>query len=179
MLMGYYGGSSPHYSVDRITSFGGVMMQCEQDFGRMVFHQAGDYKAVSSSVVMAAMADGDSLNLKPYLMAEMIFKFLNFDPSVSVDELAENAFDERIFPNPFSDFTTIHFSQPASGPVELSVFDIRGNLIATPLNEFRPRGQQQVSWNACNRNGERVKPGIYFYRIQSDGKQTTGKLTVF
>jgi hypothetical protein len=145
----------------------------------MIFHQAGEYKAVSSSVVMAAMADGDSLSLKPYLMAEMILKFLNYDPSVSVDELAGNAFDDRTFPNPFSDFTIIDFNQPVAGHVELSVFDMQGSLIATPLNEFRNRGQQQVRWNACNSIGARVKPGVYFYRIQSGEKQTTGKLTIF
>jgi hypothetical protein len=179
MAMGYYGGSSPHYSVDRITSFGGAMLQCEQNFGRMVYHQAANYKAVSSSVVMAAMADGDSLNLKPYLMAEMIFRFLDYDPSVSVNETGENAFDGRNFPNPFTEITTINFMLPTSGQVDLLVFDIRGNLIATLLNEPRPRGKQQITWNACNSNGERVKPGIYFYRIQSGGKHTTGTMTVF
>jgi hypothetical protein len=54
MQMSYFGGTSPHFSVDHITSFGGNLLRCEENVGRMVYHEAGNYKVVGSSVVMGA-----------------------------------------------------------------------------------------------------------------------------
>ena len=180
MEMWYYGGSSPHYSVDHIAATGGeVIFACEQDMGRMVYHQAGNDKVISSSVVMGALANGDSLNLKPYFMAEMIFDFLDYDPTVSIDETSASFATTGSFPNPFTTQTVISYHLADAGAVNLSVYDMRGRLVKTLVDMHQEKGTQNAVWDATSPDGARVKPGMYFYRMQCGKSVETGKMTVY
>ena len=67
------------------------------------------------------------------------------------------------YPNPFNPSTTIEFSIPSAGLVQLSIFNILGEEIKTLLNEERPAGKYSVQFNAHN-----LASGIYFYRLQAD-----------
>ena len=180
MEMGYYGGSSPHYSVDHIAATAGeIIFMCEQEIGRMVYQQAGNYKVISSSVVMGALANGDSLNLKPYFMAEMIFDFLDYDPTVSIDETNASIASSGSFPNPFSTKTLISYDLADACPVKLSVYDMQGRLVKKLVDAYQDQGRQNISWDATTEDGARVKPGMYLYRIQSGKSVVTGKMTVY
>ncbi len=76
------------------------------------------------------------------------------------------------YPNPFNPSTKIKFTIPTSinppfakggstgGFVTLIVFDILGNEIATLVNEEKPAGTYEVTFDAG-----RFSSGIYFYRI--------------
>jgi hypothetical protein len=179
MLMGYYGGTSPHYSVDHISSFGGIIFQCEENVGRMVYHEAGNYKVVSSSIVMGALANGDSLNLKPYLLAEMVFKFLDYDPTVSIQEPETRVLSAGNFPNPFNTETEIRYQLSDAGHVTVKIYDVQGSLVKALVDHEQLAGVQTIFWDATNETGTHVKPGIYIYRIQSGKANITGKMTVY
>ena len=66
------------------------------------------------------------------------------------------------YPNPFNPTTTISFSIPFSGFTSLNVYDILGNEVATLVNEEKPAGNYEVSFNASS-----LPSGTYFYRIQA------------
>ena len=66
------------------------------------------------------------------------------------------------FPNPFNPTTNFEFSLPKSGTVSLKVFDIIGREVATLVNEVKPAGTYQVTWNAA-----RLATGVYFFKLQS------------
>jgi spore coat protein CotH len=98
---------------------------------------------------------------------------------VSVDDegIIPTEFSLSAYPNPFNPSTTIRFSTPpASSPlakgrnevgfVTLRIFDILGNEIATLVNEEKPTGTYEVTWNGKNNSGNNVSTGIYFARIQ-------------
>jgi hypothetical protein len=73
----YFGGPDPHYSVDRMsTSVGEVLLNCEAGFGRMIKNEGATFKAITSSIILGALADGDGLSLKPYLISEIMNYFL-------------------------------------------------------------------------------------------------------
>ncbi len=73
----YYGGEDPHYSVDRMGSTTGeILFHCENGHGRMILNEGETFKAISSSIVLGAMADGSGLNIKPYLIAEIVNYFM-------------------------------------------------------------------------------------------------------
>jgi hypothetical protein len=65
------------------------------------------------------------------------------------------------FPNPFNPVTTIKYSIPKSSIVTLKVYDILGREAAVLVNEEKPAGNYEVTFNAAN-----LPSGIYFYRIQ-------------
>ena len=66
------------------------------------------------------------------------------------------------FPNPFNPTTSISFSIPEQSQTSLKVYDIKGNLISTLLNQTMNVGHHQIEWN-----GENLSSGTYFIRINS------------
>jgi len=70
------------------------------------------------------------------------------------------------YPNPFNPNTNIRFKIPATGEVKLTVYNILGQDVKALINEFKPAGSYQVIWNATNNYGEKVKSGLYFYRLE-------------
>ncbi len=138
-----------------------------------------NYKAISSSVVMGALANGDSLNLKPYLIAEMVYNFLDFDPSVSIYENSTLISSTRAFPNPVLTETTIEYQLQNSGRVKVSIFDAQAGLVKTLFEGRQLQGINAVKWNTTNYKDAHVAaPGNYFYLIESGNKRQSGKITV-
>jgi hypothetical protein len=73
------------------------------------------------------------------------------------------------YPNPFNPITAIKFSLPVSEKVQLIVYDLLGNEIATILNEEKTAGNYEVKFD-----GSALSSGIYFYVLRA-GDKTMGK----
>lgn len=176
----YLGGTSPHYSVDRITGFGGLMFTCEGDYGRMVYNHTNDYNVVSSSVVIGALANGDSLNLKPYLVSEMIYRFMDYDPSVSIAEHETTTMENSCFPNPVVDFARISWQMKKAAIGTVRIFDVQGKMVTTLFSGRMNRGENEVLWKLDGSScGQHIEPGVYFYRIETATAIATGKMMVY
>ncbi len=77
------------------------------------------------------------------------------------------------YPNPFNPSTTITYSLPSHQFVDLKVFDMIGNEVATLVQEEKPAGQYQVQFNAAG-----LPSGIYLYCIRAGSYSKTNKLVV-
>lgn len=176
----YDGGESPHYLVDRlITTDADVLYTSEDGHQRTFAYNANDnYKAISSSVLFSAFKDGDSLSMKPYLMAEMVNYFLDIGTTTSIDQLFDAEIDiaAHSYPNPFTVETNIEFVLPASGNVKVDIFDNTGRLVTQLVNKTYAAGRHVVAWNALDHAGRKVGKGMYFYRIEAELHTGTGKL---
>jgi hypothetical protein len=82
------------------------------------------------------------------------------------------------YPNPFNPETTISYELPADSKVELSVYNILGERVATLVNEFKPAGYYEVAWNGTRDDGTTVSSGIYFYRLSTDDYVKSMKMTL-
>ncbi len=72
------------------------------------------------------------------------------------------------YPNPFNPVTSIEFSLPQAGHVELKVFNVLGQTVSTLVDGFETAGVHRVEFDAGS-----LPSGIYFYRIShSEGAQT-------
>ncbi len=69
---------------------------------------------------------------------------------------------EQNYPNPFNPTTSIRYQLATSGHVTLKVFDVLGKEIATIVNEAKPAGSYEITWNASN-----VASGVYIYRLEA------------
>jgi len=125
--------------------------------------------------VIASYASGDS-EISP-------IKYI--DPATMVEEDGPGADTDTAitpitftlkqnYPNPFNPSTNIAFSIPADSRVNVSVFNIKGQLVKTLKNEYMLRGDHIIQWNGDNATGHTVGSGIYFIRV-SDGHQTAVK----
>jgi hypothetical protein len=89
-------------------------------------------------------------------------------PGLPTDfELAQN------YPNPFNPMTTITFSLPRSGEVQLNVFNILGQQVTGLIDGYREAGIHRVEFDGGN-----LPSGIYFYRLQYGEVSATRKMAL-
>ncbi len=81
-------------------------------------------------------------------------------------------------PNPFNPNTTIAFSLPRRGPVKLQVFDVRGRLVRTLVDEVRAPGRHSVVWDGTDDAGVGAASGVYLYRLTAAGEMRQNKMTL-
>ncbi len=72
------------------------------------------------------------------------------------------------YPNPFNPTTRFVVGLPQTAHLEVSVFNILGQKVATLVNEMRDAGYQIVEWNGTNDYGKQVSSGVYFLRMNAD-----------
>jgi hypothetical protein len=76
------------------------------------------------------------------------------------------------YPNPFNLTTMINYQLPMTSIVELSVYNLLGQKVATLVAEKQKAGRYKVEWDASGFAG-----GVYFYRLTTDtGFSETKKL---
>jgi hypothetical protein len=81
-------------------------------------------------------------------------------------------------PNPFNPSTVIPFELEHAGRVLLRVYDVRGSLVRTLLDERRPAGPGSSLWDGRDDRGRRVSSGVYVCRLSSGGRTATQKLVL-
>jgi PKD repeat protein len=77
------------------------------------------------------------------------------------------------YPNPFNPVTRISFALPEQARVRIDVFNVKGELIATLIDEPRNEGHHTVEWNAAS-----AVSSIYFYRIKAGDFTMTRKMVL-
>jgi hypothetical protein len=81
------------------------------------------------------------------------------------------------YPNPFNSDTAIRFSLLKPDAVELAVFNLAGQKVATLVKGYRAAGQYKVIWDGRDELGRELATGMYFYRLQTgNGIQTKKSL---
>lgn len=173
------GGYDPHYSVDRIDANGSEMLFCSEDgYGRTFIKEDEGYRAISSSVILASVASGDSLNLRAFLVAEMVNAFLGYNPSTSLEEDFSHVLGGSNYPNPFSGSTTIEYTISETGRVTIEVYDLSGKVVKQLVNDDFLPGSYSITWDATNNNGTLVENGFYFFRVSQGNQSVTAKMVL-
>jgi len=76
------------------------------------------------------------------------------------------------YPNPFNAQTTISYQLPEASRVSIDIYDNLGRKIKTLVdNRSFSAGEHQVTWDASENSS-----GIYFYRLEVDGRSGTHKM---
>jgi len=74
------------------------------------------------------------------------------------------------YPNPFNPTTTINFSLQSNTEVELTVYNIKGQKIKTLIKNEFIKGTHSIIWNGDDESGKNVSSGVYFYKLNVNGK---------
>ena len=74
------------------------------------------------------------------------------------------------YPNPFNPETTIEMNIPQPSNVKLTVFNMKGQVVNTLVDEFLNTGVYQKVWDGKDYRGNNVASGLYFYRLESEGQ---------
>jgi hypothetical protein len=81
-------------------------------------------------------------------------------------------------PNPFNPETSIGFSLPVVGQVELVVYDALGQQVRTLVSTQLSAGVHAVTWDGRDEVGVQVSSGIYFYRLKVGDFMQTRRMTL-
>ncbi|MDO9577986.1 MAG: carboxypeptidase regulatory-like domain-containing protein [Candidatus Cloacimonadales bacterium] len=80
------------------------------------------------------------------------------------------------FPNPFNPDTKIAFSLNKQSHVQITVYNIKGQLVRTLVDEERDADNYTVIWNGTDNSRKPVSSGVYFYKMKTDGYVSTKKM---
>lgn len=83
---------------------------------------------------------------------------------------------EPAVPNPFSASTSVRYSLPSAGPVEVSVYDMCGRLVRTMDQGRRIQGSHTTTWDGTSASGRRLPTGVYFMRVSCGQGVATRKV---
>jgi hypothetical protein len=81
------------------------------------------------------------------------------------------------YPNPFNSSTTINYDIPESQHIAIRIYDIRGRLIKTLIDEHQNAGYKSITWDGTNEDNEKVSAGVYFYQIHTSSSLSGDSFT--
>ncbi len=82
------------------------------------------------------------------------------------------------YPNPFNMTTHIGFTIPRRARIELSIYNVLGQLVRSFAPEILPAGTFSVEWDGASDDGRALASGIYFYRLISPDFVATRKMVL-
>lgn len=85
-------------------------------------------------------------------------------------------FSMKNYPNPFNPTTTIICELAESSPVRMDIFNAKGQLVNTLLNQDMLAGHHSVIWDGKDGQGRAVSSGVYLYRMSLPNKVMTNKM---
>jgi hypothetical protein len=82
------------------------------------------------------------------------------------------------YPNPFNPETTLRYALPRDERVQLKIFNIRGQLVKTLVDEEMNAGHHSVLWKGRDDADHSVATGIYFVQMQAGDYRQVRKLVL-
>ncbi len=121
----------------------------------------------------------DEYKAKPaYYAVQRVLEYPDAD-FVGADEVIANKIETGNYPNPFDHSTNITYNMNDHANVSIEIFDALNRRITTLINEEKPAGNHEISWNGKDSSGHPVPAGAYYYRIRVDNTVVTGKMLLF
>lgn len=131
-------------------------------------------KAGDSVEVAFAMLAGDNV---ADLQTSAINAQSKYDTSILLSTQPANFrttdCEMRIFPNPTAGLVSVSFSIAQSSRIDLRLFNLVGQELATVVNAELVQGNHRFSFDT-----EKLNPGIYYLQLNTGGNALTQKLVV-
>ena len=82
------------------------------------------------------------------------------------------------YPNPFNPNTVIEYSIARNGYVDLSIYNVAGQLVRTLVSDFKKADSYKVIWDGRDNSHDLVSSGIYLYVLKTETYIKAKKLVV-
>ncbi len=159
----------------------------DQNEGSGSWENIGRFYLPADSSISIKVIDSGESSSGPVIRADA-FKVLLYEESpINVDEdnfISVNEYElAQNYPNPFNPVTRIKYTIPngtlsgvEGSKVQLKVYDVLGNEVATLVDEFKSAGLYEVEFNGHSDDGQNLSSGIYFYRLKAGSFVETKKM---
>ncbi|MBC8416310.1 MAG: T9SS type A sorting domain-containing protein [Candidatus Cloacimonetes bacterium] len=84
----------------------------------------------------------------------------------------------RNYPNPFNPETIISYQLSEESPIEIIIYNIKGQKVKTLVDEYISAGNHTVVWNGTDANGNLVCSGVYLYKLEAGDLQEVKKMVL-
>jgi len=168
---------------DGITGLGAVSITREAEAGMVDINSYFMDKEFTGTVTVAFKSKGMSKNFDFALVnasvsIDNVISAVSKLASVTVQAVPTVYSINQNFPNPFNPTTTIEYSIPQAGNVNLVIYNMAGQKVRTLVNENQPASYKKVVWDGRNDMGETVGAGLYFYKLVSGNFSKIQKMTL-
>jgi hypothetical protein len=110
-------------------------------------------------------------------LTSLAYSFQLTDIKEEINNVIPSAFYlSQNYPNPFNPTTTIEFGLPKDANIQLTVYDMLGQVVKELFNGFKVAGIYKFSWNADNQFGNKLPSGIYFYELKTNESNNQSSL---
>ena len=172
-------GEDGNYSIMSLVSLGdtvvtelGTFTNCTR-FSRFI---ASDYEYIDWFAEDVGLVQRDLITIA----GPIRYQLVGMGPVVGIDPLAAALPDQAIllqnYPNPFNPTTTIRFLVNAPGPVQLAIYDTRGQLVQTLMRQDMTPGSYTLQWDGLDQQGQPVGSGLYLCRLKTQDRLRSIKM---
>ena len=77
------------------------------------------------------------------------------------------------YPNPFQGRTLIRYELPQASFVQIDIFNVLGQRVAQLVDHRQPAGRNEIVFEARD-----LPSGVYFVRLEADGRSQFQQITV-
>lgn len=101
----------------------------------------------------------------------------NFESGTAVSE-DQSGLPQKVslfqnYPNPFNPSTSIQYGIDQASDVQLEVFDLLGQRVASLVN-----GKKAAGWYTASFDASHLASGMYTYRLTANGNQLIRKMSL-
>lgn len=82
------------------------------------------------------------------------------------------------YPNPFNPETNIVLNMPVAGQAAITIYNLKGQMIRTIINDTVEKGTTIYTWDGTDDNGKAVASGIYMYKLETNAQSITKKMVL-
>ena len=140
-------------------------LEGDGNIATLVFNVVGDDTEITPQPMIARSLDNHEITVSYDCTAN--------DDLVNVIPL--ESYLGSNYPNPFNPSTTIQYGLKEAGSVRINVYNSRGQLVRTLVDENKAAGTYRVVWDGKDGRNRSVSSGIYYFRMEAKGCMKTNK----
>jgi hypothetical protein len=91
-------------------------------------------------------------------------------------EVPKSFYLSQNYPNPFNLSTIIKYSLKKTSYVSVKIYNIKGELVKTLVDQNQESGIHQKMWDGKDQRGKEVASGIYFYKLVAGDQSQIKKM---
>ncbi|HPC36276.1 MAG TPA: T9SS type A sorting domain-containing protein [Candidatus Marinimicrobia bacterium] len=146
--------------------------------GKYIFIGLSDYSAPDQVIILDTL--GNEINTLNVGVCPGSFAFYK-QPNAEIFSGENSAIQSDFllmanYPNPFNSNTIIPFYLKHKNLVQLTIYNLKGELIAKLTNDYFASGYHSVIWDGRDQCGRLSPAGIYFVEIRIQGQIQTHKM---
>jgi hypothetical protein len=167
--------ADPAGGIDQYTYSAATLYE-DADTGSRVISMPYDFMNVYDDPNGAKV--NSSLSDRALLLESVLAYFgVEGDPQDVSTVPGADKFAVRNYPNPFNPTTKIEYTMPRAGHLSLKIFNVRGELVKTLIDEHI-ESSGSIMWDGSNDSGAKVSSGVYFYEARTAGKVQVQKMAL-